>query len=122
VAKQKTISSTTGGRFLRPHSVGSSIHWYVHVYEFTESYGEFNEGKKRPRRQNAGIHARIRLTDCEDNIDWSLNEQKDLEKLDNAIAELKAARAVFAAALAKQKQYRAKVGIPIIEDEDEFDL
>lgn len=112
--KRNSIFDAAGGRMLRPHSVGSSVHWYIHVDEFTYQHGD-RKGKK-----GVTFNGHIRLTDCENHIDWGLSYQEDLTKLDNAIAELKSARAALLRAQAVYRKFREATEIKDEEEDDGF--
>lgn len=111
--RDKTIYSNTGGAFLKPFSVGSSIHWYVHVDEFVYRYGD-RKGKK-----GVQISGQVRLTDCEDNIDWTISSDDDIFKLERAILQLQQAKEALIMARSVYKQHRKKLGIKKDEDDDD---
>lgn len=110
MSDKKYLLEEQGGRFLRPRSVGSAIHWHVEVLNETIDYGK-NKGKR-----NTACYGSMRLTDCDTHIKWSFSSEDDLSKIDNAIVELKLARAALAKAL-KIKKSNAN---PEVDEDDDF--
>ena len=95
-----------GGRFLAPGEVGSAVNWYVRVTKSKITYG------KRKGQFTAILNAAVHLTDCDRKIAWGLHTE--LEKLDEAIAELKALRR----ALVKARRLYEKNHLPDPDDDD----
>lgn len=87
---EETIFQQSGGAFLRPDDVGSSIQWYVNL---GRRFGYDDPSKTYPR-----FNGCINLTDCTRSIKWSLDQPEDVNKLNLAITELQAAKAALVAA------------------------
>lgn len=91
--KSVDLLKKEGATFLRFGEAGSSIRWGVHASLKPRGYGE----KKHELQPQ--LIAQVYLTDCTRQIEWDINTEEDLEKLDKAIDELtkmrKATRKAF---------------------------
>ena|SRR5688572_27677240 len=93
-----TIYSAEAGGFLSPSECGSSILWNVGVGVKKKGYGD------EPNQLQPKMYGSVMLTDCSHSISWSLTDDGSVEKLDKAIAILKAARKALKIANAKYEE------------------
>lgn len=106
--QEREIFYHHGGSFIDPGNVGSSVQWYVRAYTY-----EITHGKHKGKR-TASMHGCLNLSDCDRRITWGVS---DVDKIDNAIAELKRLRAAMVTAGKLYDKYKHDV-----ENDDGEDL
>ncbi len=110
------IYSATGGDFIDPANVGSSVSWQIKV---TGVKPRPAEGDKREVKGHTYISGDVRLYDCSRGISWDIDGTDGLKKLDVAIAQLKAMRTHLVAAKRAREKFHKAHGIEWEDDSDE---
>ncbi len=102
------LASKHGSRFLAPEFVGSSIRWHFTL----EVRPPSADGK---HKGSTTIDGCIALADCDRTVKWQFYDpepEEGLGKIDNAIAELQAARHALAQIVTEEAKARRKHKIP----------
>jgi hypothetical protein len=73
------VISHQGHVFIAPHNCGSSVGYRLAISEYTP--------KDKPMRYS--LDGTVVLTDCSHQIEWSFNDEDNMDKLDAAIDMLK---------------------------------
>jgi len=114
VAKYKVELIKQGGRFIDPTNVGSSIQWRA-----TLSARPPDPSAEHEWEQSAATttDCELVLSDCSRLINWEIAPNTNtLDKLDNAIEELKACRRAVAEVMRRRAKIRKAYGLPSAED------
>jgi hypothetical protein len=104
------LLNAAGGCFINPEDCGSMIRWVVDVtYENPKPLAKL----EYDRKGRVWLSASVGLSDCSRRIEWELSggEISNIEKLDNAIGELRKLRTVLVRANKLYERKRQEFGL-----------